>query len=245
MSKRLDIALSQHDNVKSRTISARLIKEGKVSVNKKIVKKPSFLVNESDLLEIVGELPKYVSRGGIKLEYALNYFFLSVKGRICLDVGASTGGFTHCLLVNGAELVYSVDVGTMQLSEEIRKHERVVSLENLDIRKADKIIPCGMDFACVDVSFISLTQILVALKKYLKPNADIVALVKPQFEVGRECIGKNGIVKSEKARLMAVNKIISFSELNGYKIIGKTTSPITGGDGNVEYLLHLCVKQEE
>lgn len=241
ISMRLDTALVKRKITKSRTLACVLIKEGKIDVNGLTVMKPSFKINPFDTITLVGELPKYVSRGGLKLEYALKNFNINVKNCICLDVGASTGGFTDCLLNHGARLVYAVDVGKLQLSPQLQNDERVISLEQLDIRKASKIITDKVSFICVDVSFISLTQIIPFLNSFYDDNVDldIVLLVKPQFEVGQKFLGKKGIVKDEKAIFNAIKKITDFAVQNGYCVLNQVPSPIKGGDGNREFLLYL------
>lgn len=241
LSIRLDAALVKRGMTKSRTLASVLIKEGKIEVNGLPVTKPSFKISPFDTIELVGELPKYVSRGGLKLEYALQNFNIDVKNRICLDVGASTGGFTDCLLNYGARLVYAVDVGKLQLSDQLKNDERVISFEQLDIRKASEMITEKVSFICVDVSFISLTQIIPYLGRFydIPDDLDVVLLVKPQFEVGQNFLGKKGIVKDEKAIFNAIKKITDFAVENGYTVMNQAPSPIKGGDGNREFLIHL------
>lgn len=236
---RLDVEMTMRSLVRSRSAAQNLIKDGIIYVNGKKAEKSSFNVNVDDKIEIKGELPKYVGRGGLKLEKAIEAFKIELKGLVCIDVGASTGGFTDCMLQNGARLVYAVDVGSNQLDVSLRNDNRVISLENTDIRKAGEKIPDKADFISVDVSFISLKQVLPEVKKLLKENGRSVALIKPQFEVGKGGIGKGGIVKNPSAREKAVKEIRDFAEGLGFRCGGITESPIRGGDGNVEYLIYL------
>ena len=227
--------------VKSRTLAQQLIKEGSVAVNGNIVSKPSFYVSAEDEIEIIGELPRYVGRGGLKLEKAVDLFKIRLKDLTCIDVGASTGGFTDCMLQNGAKLVYAVDVGQDQLDESLKNDSRVISLENLDVRQAASYINEKADFVSVDVSFISLKQVLPAVKELVKTGGKVIALIKPQFEVGKSGVGKRGVVKDSNLRNKAFEEIKSFASALGFKVNGLTESPIKGGDGNIEYLIYLSV----
>lgn len=238
---RLDFEMAARRIVKSRTLAQQLIKEGSVAVNGNIVSKPSFYVSAEDEIEIIGELPRYVGRGGLKLEKAVDLFKIRLKDLTCIDVGASTGGFTDCMLQNGAKLVYAVDVGQDQLDESLKNDSRVISLENLDVRQAASYINEKADFVSVDVSFISLKQVLPAVKELVKTGGKVIALIKPQFEVGKSGVGKRGIVKDSKLRNKAVEEIQSFASAVGFKVNGLTESPIKGGDGNIEYLIYLSV----
>ncbi|MBD5104962.1 MAG: TlyA family RNA methyltransferase [Ruminococcaceae bacterium] len=236
---RLDFELTARSLVKSRNVAQQLIKDGIVFVNGKNITKAAFDVEDADVIEIKGELPKYVGRGGLKLEKAVECFKIRLKDCTCIDVGASTGGFTDCMLQNGAEKVYAVDVGSDQLDEKLRNDSRVISLENTDVRAAEGKIPEKADFISVDVSFISLKTVLPEVKKLLKESGTVVALIKPQFEVGKSGIGKRGVVKNPSLREKAVWDIKEFSESIGFKCRGLIQSPITGGDGNIEYLICL------
>ena len=238
---RIDTELVQRSLAKSRTAAQSFIKDGIVYVNGSKVQKPSFEVTDTDEITVKGDLPKYVGRGGIKLEKAITDFNIKLDGCTCIDAGASTGGFTDCMLQNGAALIYAVDVGSSQLDEKLRADKRVISLENLDIRKASDKIPEKADFITIDVSFISLRLVLPAVKKLLKANGSIVALIKPQFEVGKSGLGKHGVVKDETLRQQAVDEIKLFAVGSGFTVNGVITSPITGGEGNIEYLIHLSV----
>lgn len=241
---RLDTELVQRSLAKSRTAAQSFIKDGCVYVNGSKVQKPSFEVTDNDEITVKGELSKYakyVGRGGIKLEKALTDFSIKLEGCICIDAGASTGGFTDCMLQNGAALIYAVDVGSSQLDKKLRNDKRVISLENLDIRNAADKIPEKADFITIDVSFISLRLVLPAAKKLLKESGSAVALIKPQFEVGKSGLGKHGVVKDEALRQQAVEGIKLFAADSGFTVNGVITSPITGGEGNIEYLIYLSV----
>ena len=238
---RLDTELVQRFLAKSRTAAQGFIKDGTVYVNGSRVQKPSFEVTSADEITVKGDLPKYVGRGGIKLEKAITDFNINLEGCTCIDAGASTGGFTDCMLQNGAALIYAVDVGSSQLDQKLRADKRVISLENLDIRNAADKIPEKADFITIDVSFISLRLVLPAAKKLLKESGSIVALIKPQFEVGKSGIGKHGVVKDETLRQQAVEGIKLFAADSGFTVKGVITSPITGGEGNTEYLIYLSV----
>ena len=182
-----------------------------------------------------------MGRGGYKLEGAVKQFGITFDGKVCIDVGASTGGFTDCMLQNGASLIYAVDVGTNQLDSTLRADSRVVSLENTDIRAAKDLIKEKADFIGADVSFISLKLVLPEIKELLKEQGRAVVLIKPQFEVGKKGLGKNGIVKNSVLREKTVEEIKSFAAALGFNVLGVVQSPITGGDGNIEYLMYLSV----
>lgn len=237
MKKRVDILISEKGLTASRKIASDLIKEGKVFVDGKILKKPSKEIDVLSKIEIT-EQPKYVSRAGLKLEHAIKEFKVDVKDKTALDIGSSTGGFTDFLLQNGIKKVFAIDVGTSQLHEKIKNDSRVVSLEKTDIRNIDKL-PEKIDLAVIDVSFISLTNILEKVADLIKKDGEIVALVKPQFELEKNKLNRKGIVKSEEYQKEALEKVKNFAEKIGLKIKGETTSPILGGDGNTEYFLYL------
>ena len=238
---RLDTELVQRSLTKSRTSAQSLIKDGIIYVNGSRVQKPSYEVTGSDEITLKGDLPRYVGRGGIKLEKAITDFSIKLDGYTCIDAGASTGGFTDCMLQNGASRVYAVDVGTSQLDEKLRADQRVISLENTDIRNAAEKIPEKADFITVDVSFISLKLVLPVIKKLLKANGSTVALIKPQFEVGKSGLNKHGVVKDENLRTQAAEEIKRFAADLGFTVNGVITSPITGGEGNIEYLIYLSL----
>lgn len=233
---RLDVYLTEKKLCKSRTAAQALIKSGGVSVSGKVCYKPSQEVSDSDSVEITGEQLRYVGRGGLKLEAALERFALDITGAECIDIGASTGGFTDCMLQHGAAKVYAVDVGTDQLADSLRCDPRVVSMERTDIRTAE--LP-EADYIGTDVSFISLKLILPHIHRLLKSGGAAVVLIKPQFEAGRANLSKNGIVREERVRLKIRDEIAGFAEGCGLTVIGTEQSPITGGDGNVEYLMCL------
>lgn len=236
---RLDMYLTENGTCKSRTAAQSLIKSGGVSVNGRPCEKPSAEVSEADRVEITGERLRYVGRGGLKLEGALKAFGLEVSELVCLDIGSSTGGFTDCMLQNGAARVYAVDVGRDQLDERLRRDSRVISMERTDIRTAQ--LPEPVDFAGTDVSFISLRQVIPHISRLLKCGGRAVALIKPQFEAGRRALTKKGIVKDEKDRRRAVEDITEFARVSGFAVVGVTESPIHGGDGNIEYLM--CIEK--
>lgn len=235
---RLDIFLAENGFFKSRSLASSMIKSGKVSVNGRIRKKPSFEVDGSEKIGI-SETLKYVSRAGLKLEQALLCFGTDVKGKTVLDIGASTGGFTDCLLKNGAFHVFALDVGSMQLDETLRNDKRVTVMENFNARNAKKSdFPCEIDMITMDVSFISQTLIYKAASDILKENGIMITLIKPQFEAGRENIGKGGIVKDRDGKIFGqiLEKLKTAASENGFSLIKTADSPIKGGDGNREYL---------
>ena len=236
---RLDLFLFEEGYVSSRTEAKGKILEGLISVDGETVTKPSFDVCEDAVIEIKKTENKYVSRGGLKLEGALAEFKIDVTGKKAIDIGASTGGFTDCLLQNGASSVIAIDSGSSQLSARLIKDERVFSIEHYNARYLkSEDIPYIPDLAVMDVSFISATYIIPSLYNTLSDGSDFVCLVKPQFEVGRANVGKGGIVKSEEARRLALNKVIYFAKTVGFSYIAHMVSPIKGGDGNVEYLVY-------
>jgi 23S rRNA (cytidine1920-2'-O)/16S rRNA (cytidine1409-2'-O)-methyltransferase len=204
----------------------------------------SFFDTSKSKIEVRGATPKYVSRGGLKLEKAMETWGFKLDGKICMDIGASTGGFTDCMLQNGAEKVYSVDVGHGQLAWKLRNDERVVVMEQTNFRfltPAD--IPEKIDFASVDVSFISIDKILVPARNLLKDRGRIVALVKPQFEAGKGKVGKNGVVREQSVHEEVLSRCISFADHAGFDVLGIDFSPIKGPEGNIEYLMNLRKKE--
>lgn len=238
---RLDVYLSENGYCESRSAAQNLINIGGVLVNGKTAVKNALDVSSSDKISIIDiKLPKYVGRGGLKLEKALEVFGFTLDGAVCLDIGASTGGFTDCMLQNGAARVYAVDVGQGQLHERLRNDRRVISLEKTDIRDFSfHNYNDNADFIGTDVSFISLKLIIPHIMRLLKTGGTAAALIKPQFEAGRSNLNKKGIVKSESVRLKCVNDIKEFALQCGFTVLGTEKSPITGGDGNVEYLMGL------
>ena len=244
---RIDVFLTERGLAASRTEAKGLIQAGAVSVGGKKITKPSYDITDSDVASVVVDrsLKKYVSRGGLKLEGALSVFSVDASGKLCIDVGASTGGFTDCLLQNGASSVIAVDSGTSQLSQSLRDDGRVISIENYNARYLSRAdMPFVPELAVMDVSFISATYIIKPLFDALAEGADFICLIKPQFEVGREHIGKGGIVKSAAMREAALSKVCEYAKSVGFDFLGSIVSPIEGGDGNVEYLAHFKKKRE-
>lgn len=245
---RLDVYLTENGLCRSRSAAQSLIKNGGVTVNGKPAARNSLEIAENDRVEISEpKLPKYVGRGGQKLERALGLWGIDLGGKTCLDIGSSTGGFTDCMLQNGAARVFAVDVGRDQLAEKLRADSRVISLERTDIRDFtfEKYGVSAADFIGTDVSFISLKLVLPHMYGLLAEEGTAVALIKPQFEVGRKNLSKRGIVRDEKTRLKCVEEVKNFAELCGFTVLGTAVSPITGGDGNAEYLLALKKSEGE
>ena len=236
---RIDQLIVKRGLARSRERARELIRRGCVSIGGKTVMKPGETVSVESEIVLQGAEDDFVSRGGWKLQGAFEAFGLNVEGMDCLDAGASTGGFTDVLLRHGARKVFAVDVGTDQLDPKLKEDDRVISLENTNIRTMDPslIEPCG--FFCADLSFISLTLVLEPIGHLVKENALGVVLVKPQFEAGREYIGKGGIVKDPKVHIRVLEKVIRAAEEAGFVPKGLKGSPIRGGDGNIEYLLLL------
>ena len=239
---RLDRAIVESGLLKSRTLAKQYVESGKVSVNGVIMKKPSVDVGADCEIALESEPPKFVSRGGEKLEEALMFFGLDVSGAVCCDIGASTGGFTDCLLKHGASRVIAVDSGTAQLDPSLLTDPRVVSVENFNARDLTvEVTGCLCDAVTVDVSFISQTYIMPNAVSVLKTGGIYVGLIKPQFECGRERLGKRGIVKDEDVRYDSIQRVTRCAEECGLTVKGVIPSPIKGGDGNVEYLAY-CIK---
>lgn len=237
---RLDIAVFERGYAPSREKAKAIIMSGIVYVNNQKVDKAGYELKEDDVLEVRGKGLKYVSRGGLKLEKAMQEFPIVLSGMVCMDVGASTGGFTDCMLQNGATKVYSVDVGYGQLAWKLRTDERVVNLERTNFRYVTRNeVPDEIDFASVDVSFISLKHILPILNNLLKADGKAVCLIKPQFEAGKDKVGKKGVVRELSVHLEVVQRIIALSVENGFSVMGLQFSPIKGPEGNIEYLIYL------
>ena len=242
MKKRLDLILVEQELLETREKAKREIMAGNVIVNEQVVTKAGTMFKDDDDLNIrIKNKLKYVSRGGLKLEKAIKTWNLDFKDKLVLDIGASTGGFTDCALQSGAKYVYSVDVGKNQLDWKLRNDERVFSIEEMHIKDLEKkdINNKKVDFIVIDVSFISLTKVIPYFERFLAENGKIVMLVKPQFEVGREKIGRNGVVENEEYHDEAIKKVISFSKECGYELIGVEDSPIRGAKGNKEFLMLL------
>lgn len=236
---RLDRLLVDREMAESRERAQAVILAGQALVNGRKVEKAGALVEPNAEIRIIGEQPPYVGRGGLKLEAALREFRVDVSGRTAMDVGASTGGFTDCLLQHGCTKVYAIDVGYGQLAWKLRQDPRVVLIERTNIRRMDPDrIADPVDIAAIDVSFISLEKVIPPVLRFLAPKGELIALIKPQFEVDKGQVGKGGIVKDEAARTAAVDKIRTFMQNAGLEVRGVIPSPITGQDGNVEFLLY-------
>ncbi len=237
---RLDVALVEQGFAESREKAKALIMAGIVFVNNQKSDKAGNTVKPDDIIEVRGETLKYVSRGGLKLEKAVKCFNLNLEGFICADIGASTGGFTDCMLQNGAKKVYSIDVGYGQLAWKLRTDERVINLERTNFRYVtEQEVPDKLDFASVDVSFISLSLILPVMRNLLKDNATAVCLIKPQFEAGKENVGKKGVVREKTVHIAVIDKIINLALQSGFSLLGLDFSPVKGPEGNIEYLCYL------
>lgn len=240
MKKRLDILVTERGLAESREKAKTLIMAGQVYVDNQKADKPGDTFSEDAQVEVRGKGLQYVSRGGLKLEKAMKQFGLTLTDKICMDVGASTGGFTDCMLQNGACKVYSVDVGYGQLAWSLRTDPRVVNLERTNARYLTKEqIPEEIGFFSVDVSFISLTIILPAVRPLLAEHGQAVCLIKPQFEAGREKVGKKGVVRDQAVHREVIEKIRDFALENGFSVLGLTYSPVKGPEGNIEYLIYL------
>ena len=235
--KRLDIALTERGYAESREKAKALIMAGIVYVNNQKSDKAGNTVKPDDIIEVRGETLKYVSRGGLKLEKAMKSFDISLDGCICADIGASTGGFTDCMLQNGATKVYSIDVGYGQLAWKLRTDSRVINLERTNFRYVTREqVPDELDFASVDVSFISLYHIFPVLRTLLKQDGRAVCLIKPQFEAGKENVGKKGVVRDKSVHIAVIEKIVTLINENKFSLLGLDFSPIKGPEGNIEYL---------
>ena len=240
MKERLDVLLVNRGFAPSREKAKAMIMEGNVFVENQREDKAgsSFDVNAN--IEIKGNTLKYVSRGGLKLEKAMTHFGIELTNKICMDIGASTGGFTDCMLQNGAKKVYAVDVGYGQFAWKLRQDERVVCMEKTNIRYVTpEDIADRLDFASVDVSFISLTKVLEPARNLLQDDGEMVCLIKPQFEAGREKVGKKGVVREKSVHEEVICKVIDYAVSIGFVVLNLEYSPIKGPEGNIEYLLHL------
>lgn len=238
--QRLDVYLAENGFAKSRSEAQSLIKSGNVFVDSKAATKSGESVSGDEKIEIRGERCAYVSRGGLKLEKAVKVFDIDLTEKVCMDIGASTGGFTDCMLKCGAKAVYAVDVGRGQLDKSLIDDKRVINMEQTNIRYLD----CGLlddeiDFFSVDVSFISLTQVLPKVFEFLSNTASGVCLIKPQFEAGRENIGKKGVVRDPEIHRAVIQKVFDFAQNIGFVISALDFSPIKGPEGNIEYLMYL------
>lgn len=246
MSDRLDIELVVRELAKTRSKAQNMIKNSTVCVNNKIITKPSFSVEKTDEIKVVGEALKYVGKGGLKLEKAITEFNIDIRGKVCVDFGASTGGFTDCMLQNDACYVYAVDVGKDQLDKSLLDNPKVKNIENTNIKTVKKSnFEKDIDFCSVDLSFISLSFAVPVVNDILTDNGEAVLLIKPQFEAGPENLSKKGIVKDRKIHIKVLEKIIMHIQNSGISILNLSFSPIKGGDGNIEYLIYIKKKKDK
>ena len=240
MKERLDVLLVKRNLAESREKAKAVIMAGNVFVEGQREDKAGTTFPDTVQIEVRGHVLPYVSRGGLKLEKAIANFDVSVDGKVCTDVGSSTGGFTDCMLQNGARKVFAIDVGRGQLDWKLRQDERVVCMEKTNIRY---VVPEDLgepiDFSSIDVSFISLTKVLEPIRNYLKEDGEIVALIKPQFEAGREKVDKKGVVREKSTHHEVIEKVALYAQSIGFKILNIDFSPIKGPEGNIEYLIHL------
>lgn len=247
MKERLDVLLVKQGLAASREKAKAIIMSGNVFVDGQREDKAGTTFFEDVKIEVKGHTLPYVSRGGLKLEKAMKNFAVSMEGKVCTDVGSSTGGFTDCMLQNGARKVFAIDVGRGQLDWKLRQDERVVCMEKTNIRY---VVPEDLgepiDFSSIDVSFISLTKVLLPIRNYLKDDGEIVALIKPQFEAGREKVGKKGVVREKSTHVEVIEKVTEYAVSIGFKVKALEFSPIKGPEGNIEYLVHLqkCPPEE-
>lgn len=240
MKERLDVLLVKKNLAESREKAKAVIMAGIVYVDDQKEDKAGSMFEETAKIEVRGSTLKYVSRGGLKLEKAMTHFGVTLDQKICMDVGASTGGFTDCMLQNGAVKVYSVDVGHGQLAWKLRNDPRVVCMEKTNIRYVTpEEIPDKIQFVSIDVSFISLTKVLRPVKALMEPDGQVVCLIKPQFEAGREKVGKKGVVRERSVHLEVIRMVAAFAGSIGFEALHLEFSPIKGPEGNIEYLLHL------
>ena len=244
--ERIDVLMCKLGLTESRQKAQQLIMAGEVFVNGQRVDKAGTPVASDSNIEIKGDVCPFVSRGGYKLAKAIPTFGIELGGCTCMDVGASTGGFTDCMLQNGASKVYSIDVGYGQLAWKLRCDERVVNYERTNIRNlTPEQVPDKIDFISIDVSFISLKIVLPVLKQFMNENTKIVALIKPQFEAGKGQVGKNGVVREKEIHLSVINGILEFCKEQGFTLSGLDFSPVKGPKGNIEFLLYLGADEQE
>jgi 23S rRNA (cytidine1920-2'-O)/16S rRNA (cytidine1409-2'-O)-methyltransferase len=240
MKERLDVLIVQRNLAESREKAKAVIMAGAVFVNGQKEDKAGSMFKTDVMIEVRGNQMRYVSRGGYKLEKAIDVHGVLLEGKVCMDVGSSTGGFTDCMLQNGALKVYAVDVGTNQLAWKLRQDERVVSMEQTNIRHVTKAdIKELMEFVSIDVAFISLTKVLTPVYELMKEAAEIVCLIKPQFEAGREKVGKKGVVRDTKVHEEVILMVMTYAVSLGFTVLHLDFSPIKGPEGNIEYLLHM------
>lgn len=240
MKERLDVLLVKRNLAESREKAKAIIMSGNVFVDGEREDKAGATFSDEVMIEIKGHTLPYVSRGGLKLEKAIANFDVDLTEKVCTDVGASTGGFTDCMLQNGARKVYAIDVGRGQLAWKLRQDNRVVCMEKTNIRYVTpEDLGEMVDFSSIDVSFISLTKVLQPIRNYLKADGQIVALIKPQFEAGREKVGKKGVVREKSTHYEVVEMVLNYATSIGFSILNLDFSPIKGPEGNIEYLVHL------
>ncbi|MDK2798691.1 MAG: rRNA (cytidine1920-2-O)/16S rRNA (cytidine1409-2-O)-methyltransferase [Clostridiales bacterium] len=238
--QRIDVLLTERGFVESREKAKSLLMSGQVYIDDQKVDKAGTKVDINSKIEIRGSTLSYVSRGGLKLEKALKQFNINIHNKVAIDIGASTGGFTDCMLQNGAKKVYAIDVGYGQLAWRLRQDSRVINMERTNIRYVDlSQIGEEVDFISIDVAFISLKLVLPVAKNLLKTDGEIVCLIKPQFEAGREKVGKKGVVRDKQVHFEVIKMIVSFTRSIGLSVFGLNFSPIKGPEGNIEYLLYL------
>ena len=243
--KRLDVLLTEQGYADTRTKAQAIIMAGQVYVNGQKADKPGISYEETVQLEVRGVVCPYVSRGGWKLEKALRDFGVKPEGYVCSDSGASTGGFTDCLLQQGAKKVFAIDVGYGQLDWKIRSDERVVVMERTNIRYVTpEDLGEPLDLSVIDVSFISLSIVLPTIKTLLKPTGQVLCLIKPQFEAGREKVGKKGVVREPETHKEVLDNFVALANSLGFTILGLTFSPVKGPEGNIEFLGHLCMEDK-
>ena len=246
MKERLDVLLVKRNLASSREKAKAIIMSGNVFVDGQREDKAGTSFSEEVQIEVRGHALPYVSRGGLKLEKAMKNFDVSMEGKVCTDVGSSTGGFTDCMLQNGAVKVFAIDVGHGQLDWKLRQDERVVCMEKTNIRYVQpEDLGEPIDFSSIDVSFISLTKVLLPIRNYLKENGEIVALIKPQFEAGREKVGKKGVVREKSTHIEVIEKVTNYAVSIGFEVAALEFSPIKGPEGNIEYLVHLKKRPEK
>lgn len=244
--ERLDALLMNRGMFESRAKAQAAVMAGQVLVNEQKIDKPGTPVPPDVTIRLLGNNLPYVSRGGLKLEKALQIFPISVKDKIVADIGASTGGFTDCALQNGAVKVYAIDVGYGQLAWKLRSDERVINMERTNVRYLEKdSLPEQVDAVTIDVAFISLDKVLPAVHKIVKEDGFVIALIKPQFEAGKENVGKKGVVRDAKVHESVINNVIDFAKAEGFGIAGMDFSPIKGPEGNIEYLLYLTLGDDD
>lgn len=240
MKERLDVLLVERGLAPSREKAKTMIMEGNVFVEGRREDKAGSNFDTEAKVEVRGNTLKYVSRGGLKLEKAMKHFAISLADSVCMDIGASTGGFTDCMLQNGAKKVYSVDVGYGQFAWKLRTDARVICMEKTNIRYVTPAdIDDVLDFASVDVSFISLTKVLLPARELLRDKGEMVCLIKPQFEAGKEKVGKKGVVREPSVHKEVIEKVLTFALENGFSVLNLEYSPIKGPEGNIEYLVHI------